>query len=63
MECPKKWKRCHTSGRVLFCVATGHKAPAALEGVYSVMVLMVSLLCLADKNGDLNKDLKLNQVL
>lgn len=62
MQCPEKWW-CHTSGRILFCTATEYKAPAALEGVNSVVVLMVSLLCLADKNGDLNKDLKLNQIL
>lgn len=38
-------------------------APAGLEAVISVMVLMISLLWLADKNGDLNKVLKLNQIL
>lgn len=34
-----KW--CDTSGRILFSIATEHKAPTALEGVNSVMVLMV----------------------
>lgn len=62
MQCPETWW-CDTAGRILFCIATEHKAPAALEGANSVMVLMVSSLCLADKNGDLNKVLKLNPIL